>query len=596
MTSKLNPLLLCITIFSAVVSSEKLRLVCDELETLPEGTPLYEGLYCTVTDFHVNYTTQVDCDVYPLDRQNVKVVKFTNSRMLYVPHGMFRFFTNIREFDISSSQIEALQRNFEGAKNLVFLTISHNNLTELGASLFVDAPTLTVIDFSHNQIGKISRFTFAESRSISRLVFSHNRITELDAQLFNGLRFLDQLFLDNNRIEAIPSGLFAGNKLLQKVVLNNNRISMVGCDHFAGLKYLEALHLAKNNLTHFDPTCLVNKLDSFNINDNNLTRLTIRKMLMVEAANNRISEIVLEDDFSALKILSLSNNSLRNIDNITSLLVNLEVLDVSFNTVGKLNIATFSKLKKLTKLDLEHTRISNLDFGTFASQKELKTLDISYNELNRVNWDTFSPYLTKLEELFVDGNNLTEIEGTGYIIHNFPQLRILGISNNNFNCSYLSTFFRFLNFGKVKLNVDPELSSTMNTTHINGVACNSNHNAVIDASGGTVHHNGVATPQIEFEMLKTKMEYFYLHDVDMVNKIDLLHSKIYEQNQQQERLEATLRNIKLFVIGVALFGFVFVAVQFTRTFMMNRRLINLSSSGGFPSTATMNTLQSNIAF
>lgn len=608
-----------LTVYSTITISEKMRLICDELGMGIQLDPMqpteyheldidlegaeddssdtiYGGIYCTVSDFLVQPTTQVDCNVYPMERDHVKVVRFTNSEMLYIPHGIFRYFINIREFDISTSKIETIHRgDFESARNLVFLIISHNNLTELGASLFVDAPTLTVIDLSYNHIAKINKYAFAEARSISRLVFSYNNITTLDERLFKDLRFLDQIFLDHNQIEFIADGLFSSNILLQKIILNNNRIATISCAHLNGLKYLDTLQLAQNNLVKYDATCLENKLDYLNVNGNNLTQLVIRNMKSVEASNNSISEVIIMDNGNILETLIIANNSLRNIENITNLLINLETLDVSFNTVGKLNITTFSKLNKLVKLDLERTGISNLDFGTFANQRELFFLDISYNNLNKLNWDIFLPYLTKLEEFYINGNNLTEIEINGHIVHNFPQLRVLGLTNNNFNCSYLASFFRILTYSKVRMNFDLLELNDVNTTHINGVACSSAQSRVNTSTNAIPEVHLQPAHKIEFEMIKTKMEYFYRNDVTLSNKIGELQLVIYQQQQRHANLISSLQNTKYFVCGAAILALIFVALKFVKRLNENRHL-NLRASGVFPSTATMNTLQSNIPY
>lgn len=602
MANVFSLVLLLISAFSSIVSAEKIQLVCDELraelaEELITENPEFEadthfhiphvGFYCTVSDFRIDHTTQVDCDVYPTQRTSVKVVRFTTSKVLHLPYGIFRYFPNIREFDISNCEVEVLQR-FEDAKNLVFLIIANNNLTELTASLFVDAPMLTVIDFSHNKIEKINKFAFAEARSLSRVVLSHNNITELDGRLFKDLRFLDQIFLDNNRIEFVPLELFTSNGLLQKIVLSNNRISTFSCNHLTGLKYLEVLHLAGNRLAEFNPSSLETKLDSLNVNNNNLTQLLLKRMVSVDAANNSITDVISLDDGSALNSLILANNSLKGIANITNQLVNLEVLDLSFNTVGRLNISTFSKLTKLTKLDLERTDISNLDFGTFANQRDLVFLDLSYNNLNRVNWDVFLPYLTKLEELYVNGNNLTEIEGSGHIVHNFPQLRIIGITNNNFNCSYLATFFRLLTFSKIRFDLRDQ-PHDVNVTHINGIACSSNQNANNTFNEPTVHLQGNS---VHFEMLKAKMEYFYRNDLTMFDKINSLQATIDAQDRRHEHLLATMRHWKYFIGGAALCGLIYVIIKFGRVFSETRQLNsphNLHTSDGFPSSTTMNT-------
>lgn len=124
------------------VYTERIDLRCDEFS---EDNILYEGLYCTVTDIHLIHNDTFNCDVYPYHRHLVKMVKFSNCRVALVPFMIFQHFEFIREFDMSSTELESLRHDdFFKADNLMYLTVSHNKLVELSVSLFIGAPNISV--------------------------------------------------------------------------------------------------------------------------------------------------------------------------------------------------------------------------------------------------------------------------------------------------------------------------------------------------------------------------------------------------------------------------------------------------------------------
>lgn len=595
-------------------SSETISLVCDEFERIRDleldilihsaFTPEYETFYCTVKNFHVNYTSLINCNVYPAHRDNVKVVRFVESTLLYIPYCMFRYFGNIQEFEISYANIEAIHRNFEGAVSLMFLTMSHNNITEIPASVFVDTPQLAMIDLSYNQIEKINKFAFANARSLSRIVLSHNKIKTMDANLFNDVSFLDQIELDFNLLETLPNNLFKNNGVLQKIYLNHNKISNLSCEVFQFGHYLDYLQLEANHLEEFSSVCIPKNMDLINLNNNNLKKLSLNDVKNIYASNNSLTDIRFGNYTEWMRKLVLSNNSLTDISSILKTVRNLNHLDLSYNYVGKLNISSFAKLNRLEKLYLSHTHLANINFGTFANQKQLRILDISYNNLSTINLDMFSTSLKNVEEFYVDGNNLTELSGQLTVI--FPALHILGISNNNFNCTYLSQLLRVINFGQVQLNIDPE-AQAVNTTHISGIPCDHVSNAVsfIDHDGGTDGNEN------EFEQnLQSMFNLFlktngYQHrlsrrnhsqEAHLTEELKQLRSKYASDEDYKRTLETHLGTMKFLLCFICLVCLAFVIVKFARIFADYRRLSFNPDIGVYQSTATMNTLQSNVVF
>lgn len=593
-------------ILASFSMSDDIPLPCNEFK---EEMFLYEGLYCTVDSVRLTDFDNFNCDVFPQYRHLVKVMKFTECRSPNIPYMVFNFFEGIREFDISFTELESIRRgDFINAENLMYFSAIHNKLTELSSSIFVGAPNISVVDLSYNQIEKVSASAFVGASYMSRLHLSHNMIRNLDKNSFASMLMLDELHLDFNQLETIDVDLFTSNLLLVRLSLNNNRIVRLECSALMNLKYLNKLDLSVNKLEEFNTSCISDTDLNLIINDNQLEKLTLRKVVSVHASHNQITHIYIEDGINNLKSLKLANNNLTNITGIFEHLNSLETLDLSYNYVGKLNISTFANLTNLEHLNLGHTNLSNINFGTFFHQKELKFLDISYNNLNRINFDVFLPYLKNLESLILDGNNLTEMEGLTTSM--FPQLSILSIANNNFNCTYLAKLLHTLKWEELGLSIDPELVHT-NETHINGIKCdhstndsivyNRVHNDDYDHKYN-VHKAIVAILNPSHSSQNSKSE----NSNDNIHELHISHS-----SEERERiLESHLMTMKYLLAFICCVCLAFVITKFVIIFRAHRRLdFNVSNCNGvylqdshndkygiYQSTATMNTIQTNVAY
>lgn len=606
-------------------AADRLRFRCDELET----TETNDDVYCTVSQMYVNYSTVVDCDVYPLERSKLRVIKFYNSRMLYIPAGLLRLFGDVRDMDISHSEIVDISRSsFEGAKHLVYLTMSHNNVTELRASIFVEATSLFMLDLSHNAIQTVDKFAFVNAQSMSRLNLAHNLIEVLPVILFRDMKFLDQIHLNDNRLSVIDPGLFAGNVHLQRIVLDNNRIRTLDMTVFTKCAHLELIHVSGNMLQQLNASVLPPKFKTLALNNNSLSELYLNNnMEVLEAANNRIRSLSIENPL-AMRSLLLSNNCLADLSNITAM-EKLEVLDLSQNRIGRLNISSLVRLKSLTLLNLAQTELRDLNYGSFAGQRELKILDVSYNGLNDINLDILSPYLGRLERLHLDGNNLTDVGGL-FQVHlpsMFPVLNTLGISNNNFNCTYLTKVLRTLASYKIKLPVDPDPAS-QNGTHVSGIACTIGTvaNAASNGEqagggfsgsvGGYAHFAFQRTDDDDAERnaarddnrrwsrqkLLAALDRQFGNGEDRLTssavatsvddaEMRSMRSRFAESQMHEQLLRENLFTLKLIVVLLCLSGLAVLVFQCVAFYRKNKHVWPVPVTSMYRSTTTMNTLQ-----
>ncbi|XP_055844401.1 toll-like receptor 13 [Episyrphus balteatus] len=504
-------IILSMTLFStSFVLGEEVLLKCDESESNYES----QEAFCTVSGFYVTHSQNVKMMNYT--RANMtKFMKFYDSTLLYLPFKLFEHFPNLRTLDVSFTEILDVPRNtFASANYLSFLNMSNNNITTIQTSVFIGANSLIRIDLSRNFIEDVNEFSFRGLQKVDKIMLAYNRIRNLSKDVFFENQSLETISLENNLLEYIDPEVFSRLRRIREVNLSNNRLKSLHPDTFQLAYGIETLLLGGNRLKEFSLTDKSIFL-RLHLDSNQLTSLVINSTKVVRAENNSISSITaLNSNFLEKLVLGRNNfTDVSNITNITSLLV----LDLSYNKIGPLNVTSFEKLRRLKELYLRSAGVSKITFGMFSKQTGLETLDLSFNNLTYLNLNIFFPYMSKIKNFYIDGNNLTEIHGI-HFAYAFPNLVKVGLSRNRFNCSYLHTILSppFLS-GFVELHTEPE-NSTEDSTHIRDIVCDS-----------TQHENPSTNIKPEPE-------------------IDVLRSTITRLESHGRRLEVYLLALKILII------------------------------------------------
>lgn len=85
----------------------------------------------------------------------------------------------------------------------------------------------------------------------------------------------------------------------------------------------------------------------------------------------------------------------------------------------------------------------------------MEVIDPSHNSLSKFDFDLFLPRADDLHELYLNDNNISSLQGWTQMI--LPNLKLLGISNNNLTCSYLARFIRSIILSKIVLLQEPTM-------------------------------------------------------------------------------------------------------------------------------------------
>uniref|UniRef100_A0A182MBP0 Uncharacterized protein n=1 Tax=Anopheles culicifacies TaxID=139723 RepID=A0A182MBP0_9DIPT len=496
-------------------------------------------------------------------RYNILQVSFKDSSMVELPKQLFDTFTQLQIVNLTRSGIKYVNRySLERAGSLQILDLSWNALNELTANCFSGAIALNKLILSYNNISSIDSMAFNSLGNLVSLLLTGNRLHSLDGKVFGSLTALQTIYLDANELQVIDRNLFSSNIKLQNILLQNNRINVVEEGSFVAETHpssvLSILSLSNNNLTTLNlKTVNVKKLYLAN---NKLEEVYLSpSMESVYAKNNRISRILLANTgIMKLTTLDVENNSLTSLETIQHLdsLVNLFL---SNNRIGPLNLTSLAKFTKLEQLGLERTFISNLQHGTFAQQESLKWLDLSYNNLDRFDLDILTSS-TALQRIYLDGNRLKSLNYQ-YLKKTFPSLMEIGLSDNNWNCTYLIDLVRYCTEHSIELF---KSQSSMNQTNVKGIYCYddknplANWNTTMQQMQILHPHLGNTTEDGALQsLLQSVLEdvrRFSESNADVANQTTKLDGAVYDLTKNQFTLQKDLNSLRqsLFEIRLAL--------------------------------------------
>lgn len=405
----------------------------------------------------------------------VSKIIFKYSELNYMPMKLFKKCPQIIYFDISNSSINTVHKSaFEGIVNLEHLDLSFNKITEIQENTFAYGQNITFLDLSNNQLDSIHVNLFRAVTNLEKLNLSFNKIKKIPEKIFNYGSSLSYLNLSNNKIKEIPDNTFTYGAISLTILdLSFNQIESFHVGIFKHLFNLIQLHLNDN---HIKTVCLqyFNSVENLYLENNQITEFLIvesddvdyfdfinlsnNSLTEFNAVNSNIKKIIIEN--SELKKVTLNenvvefkgkNNKIKyfNFTNLT----NLEILDLSNNPIGKsIKMETFAQLENLTELYLKNTEMKNIQKETFSHQINLNILDISYNKLGRIDLQNFNQ-MTVLEKLFIHGNDLITIDYK-QIKANFPNLKLIGLSNNKWNCVHLILLIKKMNGLNIKIHFD----------------------------------------------------------------------------------------------------------------------------------------------
>nr|XP_031850312.1 PH domain leucine-rich repeat-containing protein phosphatase 2 [Nomia melanderi] len=286
-----------------------------------------------------------------------------------------------KKLDLSNGGLSRIPESAIAFPAIEELVLSQNQLTNANNNLILlhRFPKLHILHLESNELKRIPR-ELLELRGLTYLNVSDNKIEKIPADI-SQLINLKELILDRNGIKHLPHEL-CELKNLRNISLAGNYLSnLPSFFNMRALTLTDVLPKADHNKTYKDERS----------NQNNLYKVNLR--------NNQLKGNIILGNYG-----------------------NLTHLDVSENSIEKLNISALQELRSircarniLTELTVCGRNLVSLIAGNNKLKKltiepipvNLEHLDVSYNNLDAL--PEWTPDLPVLRALFASHNALTAL-------------------------------------------------------------------------------------------------------------------------------------------------------------------------------------------
>lgn len=413
-------------------------------------------------------TTKLNCEFRPtyfflMQKCYVKDLTEKNPNAVYtfgdvsdVPDRFVMEFEDCQLYNIPNDMLKTY--------NAFKIIIKNCGLIEIGENRFISATVLKSVDLSNNNISEIKSDAFKGANLLEFLDMSNNQIEKIDENGFRGVGVLGAIDLGNNRIKTLSSTTFLYNPAIYQIKLRNNFIEKIESTTFSRLNKLMTLDVAFNNLSEFNDYS--SSMSFLYIAYNQLKHLVIGEEIWKLVANNNNITAVTIGKRNEIYNLVLSNNSITDIENFTSL-TKLTDLYLSHNKLS--TIKPIENLKGLNIVYMEDVGLKQDELKYFEKLTSLSWLDISYNLLQTLDIKIFNSQ-SQLTIFHIDGNNLTELNFKE-VKNSLPNLHVISISNNYWNCSHLDDILEQFKADSIELFIESHTRVIEGEKHRDGVGC-----------------------------------------------------------------------------------------------------------------------------
>ncbi|XP_076294700.1 uncharacterized protein LOC143215946 isoform X2 [Lasioglossum baleicum] len=363
----------------------------------------------------------------------------------YLPKNIFQLNLNLVKLNLTRNWLRTLSPEiFERLKSLREIRLDHNRFQNISYSALSEALNLEILTLSNNEIVNVDVASFASLMYLKELDLSHNRIEKMSGFAMANLSRLVSVDLSHNNLNVLPANFFVHSSMLRRVDLSENKFRQIPADGLSGknLPSLTWLYLTKNPLNRIrDPPSVDTYpiLQEVHISGTNLSIVTSQDfeafpaLLHLYLDQNKIVRVspgafrdlpklltlhlgmnILENSLPKerlqgmihLRILNLTHNRLKELEEFPEDLKSLQILDLSYNQIGIVDKVTFKNLVSLVELHLYGNFIKSIFSDAFKSLKKLRVLDLSRNYLENLPLNVFRPLETQIRSLRAEENPL----------------------------------------------------------------------------------------------------------------------------------------------------------------------------------------------
>ncbi|CAA9994424.1 unnamed protein product [Nesidiocoris tenuis] len=367
----------------------------------------------------------------------------------------FQNLRNLTNLDLSQNVISNIRPGcFSHLPSLKQLDLSGNKLTSFKGEFFLtrrsNGTKLEYLDLSNNDLSYLFPSSFRVHPRLKKLIASRNRFSFFPAELVIGLNHLQTVDLSENMLKSLEEFDFGRLPRLRTLKLNSNLLESVSETAFHNSTQLQHIDLSMNKLERLGERTFqgLGRLKWLNLADNLLAELPesiferskLRMLENVDLSNN-LFEVPplksLQRQYFFLNSVNLSKNKIKDIPPDDSIMVNIKVLDLSFNNLTAETVANvLGEPKTVRELNLAGTGI---EYITRLETPFLHNLNLSYNQIASIPEKVFERP-TLLEVLDLSHNSISSISGTGGVWSKLKNLEVIDLSSNPINTIMQSDF------------------------------------------------------------------------------------------------------------------------------------------------------------
>ncbi|MEE6460780.1 hypothetical protein FKM82_001099 [Ascaphus truei] len=336
----------------------------------------------TTLDISKNSLSQIDSNSFVF-LKDVEVLNLEDNDISHVSSGTFSGLSKVKSLNLKNyfshskaSKLDDL--SFQWLKNLEFLNMDNNKISNLTENTFTGLTSLKVLSLSQCTVNlqTITNKTFSSlaNSPLLSLNLTKTGIANLEKGAFSCLGHLQTLDLGLNRINQELNGQeFLGLQHIEMIYLSYNNHLTLSSNSFISVPSLKKLFLRKTGLSIMYPNPSPFKV---------LQNLTI-----LDLSNNNIANIQdnVFEGLSNLRILNFQHNNLARLWKhfnpggpvlFLKGLCSLEILSLVSNGFDEIPAAAFKGLSQLQKLELGENNVNILPPSLFDDQRSLLILDI----------------------------------------------------------------------------------------------------------------------------------------------------------------------------------------------------------------------------
>lgn len=332
--------------------------------------------------------------------EDLMALELPSNGIIELQEGVFGQLKKLRVLHLWGNRLKTLPpKIFENLTDLALLELSANQLESLPQGIFDSLINLKQLNLNYNAIKIAPADLFVATVNLQKIRWDANVGLKLHENAFANLKKLETISLVGNEFVDIPGGLFRNSTNIQSISLAKNRLETIPESLFEGLEQLKSLDLSQNRIEHFEGRCFG----------------TLKSLQTLLLQQNRISNLSrqLFDDLFELHQLRLDHNKITTLPNFINQ-KNLRVLSASHNNISfednLLGASPLNQCTNLEELDLSFNKITKFEDDFMIILVQLRLLDLSFNDIESINVNLFQRMDTHERRINLSNNKISFID------------------------------------------------------------------------------------------------------------------------------------------------------------------------------------------